>query len=90
MKYLIVFAHPENKNSFQKSLLNYSKTRLTDAGNECEVSDLYAMNFNPVASKSDFKTRRDSTRLQYDREQKQAVRNNSFADDIQDEINKLL
>ena len=90
MKYLIVFAHPENKNSFQKSLLDYSKTRLIDAGYECEVSDLYAMNFNPIASNSDFKTRRDSTRLQYDREQKQAVRNSSFTDDIQDEINKLL
>lgn len=89
MKYFIVFAHPENEHSFQSSLLKHSVSVLESAGHEVHVSDLYAMNFNPVASTTDFETRRFPERLQYDREQKFAVEQNTLAADISTELEWL-
>lgn len=89
MKILIVYAHHEPK-SFNAALLQRSIDTLTGRGHEVEVSDLYAMNFNPVAQASDFKGRRFPDALQYDREQKHAHEHGLFADDIQAEIDKLL
>lgn len=89
MKYLIVFAHPESEHSFQRSLLDYAVAQLLAAGHEVKISDLYAMNFEPVASKNDFKTRRFPERLQYDREQKHSVQNEELSADITAELDKL-
>ena len=89
MKVLIVFAHPEPK-SFGRSLLDRSVKTLRSCGHEVEVSDLYAMGFNPVATGEDFTQRRFPEALQYDREQKQASQRQAFADDIQVEIDKVL
>lgn len=89
MKYLIVFAHPENEHSFQRSLLDFSVSALEKAGHEVHVSDLYAMNFNPVASKADFESRRFPDRLQYDREQKHAVDQNTLPADVAAELEWL-
>jgi NAD(P)H dehydrogenase (quinone) len=89
VKVFIVHAHPEPK-SFGSALLMHSVDTLRGVGHEVVVSDLYAMNFNPVASAADFKQRRFPDALQYDREQKFAHQNGFFADDIQSEIDKLL
>lgn len=89
MKILIVYAHHEPK-SFSSALLNRSIETLQSIGHVVQVSDLYAMNFNPVASELDFKTRRFPDLLQYDREQKNAYANGSLADDITKEIDKLI
>lgn len=89
MKYFIVFAHPENKHSFQRSLLNHSVSALESAKHDVQVSDLYDMNFNPIASEADFQTRRFPDRLQYDREQKFAVDNNTLPNDVSLELEKL-
>ena len=89
MNILIVFAHPEPR-SFGRALLDRGVSTLRDCGHDVLVSDLYAMNFNPVASGADFVARRFPEALQYDREQKQASRMRSFAPDIQAELDKLL
>lgn len=89
MKVLIVFAHHEPK-SFNASLLARSVATLQSLGHEVQVSDLHAMNFNPVATAGDFTERRFPDALQYDREQKYANEHKAFAPDIQAEIDKLL
>ena len=88
MKVLIVFAHPEPR-SFGRALLDRSVATLTACGHEVEVSDLYAMGFNPVASGEDFTQRRFPDALQYDREQKLSSQRHTFAPDIQTELDKL-
>ena len=89
MKVLIVFAHHEAK-SFNAALLARSVEELTAQRHEVQISDLYAMNFNPVATAADFQQRRFPDVLQYDREQKHSYQHQSFSDDIAGEIEKLL
>ena len=54
MKSLIVYAHPEPK-SFNGALKDKAVETLEAQGYEVKVSDLYAMDFDPVARKEDFK-----------------------------------
>ena len=89
MKVLIVYAHHEPK-SFNAALLERSVETLSRCGHELRVSDLYAMNFNPVAGEADFTLRRFPDALQYDREQKYAHEHHAFAGDIQSELDKLV
>lgn len=89
MKILIVYAHSQ-PTSFNAALLDTAVRTLESEGHEVRVSDLYAMGFNPVASENDFKERRFPGHLQYDREQKHAVTNHGFSDDIAAEIDKVL
>ena len=89
MKVLIVYAHPEPR-SFGRALLDRSVEALGADGHEVVVSDLYAMQFNPVATANDFTSRRFPDALQYDREQKHAHEHGAFAPDIRAEIDKLL
>ena len=56
MKVLIVHAHPEPQ-SFTAALRDQAIATLQGLGHAVQVSDLYAMNWNPVASASDFSTR---------------------------------
>jgi NAD(P)H dehydrogenase (quinone) len=89
MKVFIVFAHPERK-SFGTSLLERGIKTLESSGHEVQVSDLYGMNFNPVASGDDFTERRFDAQLQYDREQKHSSQHQTFVSDIDEELKKLL
>jgi NAD(P)H dehydrogenase (quinone) len=89
MKVLLVHAHPEPR-SFGAALRDRGVAALQAAGHEVRVSDLYAMNFEAVASAADFTQRRFPQALQYDREQKHAHQHQAFAADIQAEIDKLL
>lgn len=89
MKVFIVYAHHEPK-SFGAALLKHSVETLAACGHELIVSDLYAMNFNPIATADDFTQRRFPDALQYDREQKYAHQQGAFSSDIQAEIDKLL
>lgn len=89
MKVLIVYAHHEPQ-SFSAALLQRSRETLLAEGHEVRVSDLYAMNFNPVASVDDFAERRFPDTLQYDREQKYAWERDGFSPDIKAEIEKVL
>ncbi|WP_066266429.1 NAD(P)H-dependent oxidoreductase [Hydrogenophaga palleronii] len=88
MNVLIVYAHPEPR-SFGRALLERSVQTLQSCGHQVVVSDLYEMDFQPVATGGDFTERRFPDALQYDREQKQSSQRHTFVQDIQTEIDKL-
>jgi NAD(P)H dehydrogenase (quinone) len=89
MKALIVHAHPERL-SFTASMCSRAVATLREQGYEVSVSDLYAMNWNPVASAADFGTRRNTDYLTYALEQRDNVGQGTIAPDIAAELDKLL
>ncbi|KAA0947778.1 MULTISPECIES: NAD(P)H-dependent oxidoreductase [unclassified Pseudomonas] len=89
MNVLIVHAHPEPK-SFTAALRDQAVNTLQAQGHEVKVSDLYAMNWNPVASAEDFTFRENPDYLVYALEQRLGVKNQSIAADIRQELDKLL
>ncbi len=88
MKVFIVHAHPE-PNSFSGAMTKAATDSLTRAGHEFKVSDLYAMKFNPVSDRRNFKSVKDADYYKQQVEETFASENNSFADDIQNEMDKL-
>ncbi|CAE6851690.1 Glutathione-regulated potassium-efflux system ancillary protein KefF [Paraburkholderia aspalathi] len=89
MKVLIVHAHPEPQ-SFTASMQRHAVETLQAQGHEVIVSDLYAMNWNPVVSAADFGTRKNSDYLVYALEQRENVAAGTIAPDIRAELDKLL
>ena len=89
MKVLIVHAHPEPQ-SFTASMQCHAVETLQAHGHEVMVSDLYAMNWNPVATAADFTARENPDYLVYALEQRLGVKSQSIAADIQQELDKLL
>ena len=89
MKVLIVHAHPEPQ-SFTAALRDQAVATLEGQGHEVKVSDLYAMQWNPVASAADFSSRENPEYLVYALEQRLGVKKQSIAADIQGELDKLL
>jgi NAD(P)H dehydrogenase (quinone) len=89
MKVLIVHAHPEPQ-SFTAALRDQAIATLEAQGHEVQVSDLYKMNWNPVASADDFSSRENPEYLVYALEQRLGVKSQSLAPDIQAELDKLL
>ncbi|MDR0238357.1 NAD(P)H-dependent oxidoreductase [Acinetobacter sp.] len=88
MNILIVHAHPEPL-SFTTALKDHAVQVLENMGHAVEVSDLYAMNFNPVASQADFNSRSNQVYLNYALEQRHASKAHDLAQDIQIEIEKV-
>jgi NAD(P)H dehydrogenase (quinone) len=88
MKVLIVHAHPESR-SFCAALKDVAAETFTAAGHTVDVSDLYAMGFNPVAGAADFAERKDPDYLVYALEQRHGVESGGLAADIQAEIEKV-
>ena len=89
MNVLIVHAHPEPK-SFNTALRDHSVRALGGLGHAVQVSDLYAMNFNPVAGPGDFTDRADPDYLVYALEQRHGFETGTLAPDIQAEIETLM
>ncbi len=89
MNILILHAHPEPK-SFTSSLKDLAVDHFKSAGHEVVVSDLYKMNFNPVGWDIDFKARANPETFSYMKEQMNAFKTNSFADDLKEEMDKLV
>lgn len=89
MNVLLVHAHPEPQ-SFTAALRDQAVQTLREQGHVVQVSDLYAMNWNPVASADDFASRDNPDYLVYALEQRQAVKSQGLAADIQQELDKLL
>lgn len=89
MKALIVHAHPEPK-SFSTALMTTAVDELRSQGHEVQVSDLYAMAFNPVASRADFLQPANPDYCVYALEQRHGVDTGTIAADIQAELDKLL
>ncbi len=88
MNVLIVHAHPEPQ-SFTSALKNLAVEQLSQAGHQVVVSDLYAMNFNPVASAADFNQRKNPDYLVYALEQRINYENQTIAQDIAIEVEKV-
>ncbi len=87
MNVLIVYAHPD-PHSFNAALRDTGARELTLLGHTVEVSDLYAMNFKPVAGPGDFPNglrHNDHFRLQ----DEQVGAGGDFAPDILAEQAKL-
>lgn len=89
MNVLIVHAHPEPQ-SFCTAMKSAAVTVLEGQGHAVQVSDLYAMNFNPVASTDDFSSPQNSDYCVYALEQRHGVDSGTISRDIQQELEKLL
>ena len=89
MNVLIVHAHPEPQ-SFCTALKSTAVQELKALGHQVQVSDLYNMGFNPVASAADFSDRANPAYCVYALEQRHGVETGSIAPDIQVELDKLL
>ncbi|HEY3360620.1 MAG TPA: NAD(P)H-dependent oxidoreductase [Methanosarcina sp.] len=88
MKVLYVYAHPEPK-SFNGALKDTALAALKEKGHEVKLSDLYAMNFNPVLSAGDFTERKKLDVFKPFFEAIQASKTGAFAFDIKDEMEKV-
>jgi NAD(P)H dehydrogenase (quinone) len=88
MKVLIVHAHEEPK-SFNGAMKDTAVRVLKESGHTVEVSDLYAMKFNPVGGKHDFTALADPDFFKYGIEQTKATEAKTFAADVVAEQEKL-
>jgi len=88
MKVLYVYAHPEPK-SFNGALKDTALAALQEKGHEVKLSDLYAMNFNPVLNAGDFTERKKQDVFKPFFEAIQASKTGAFAPDIKEEMEKV-
>lgn len=88
MNVLIVHAHPE-PSSFNAAMGDTALETLTRAGHQVRLSDLYAMQFNPLAGPGDFLERANPDHLNLLREQRHAAGGPGYAPDIAAEHEKL-
>ena len=86
---LIIHAHPEPA-SLTGALKDIAVEKLRAVGHQVKVSDLYAMNWKPLADAQDFTERRDPDRLIYIAESKNAFAGGTQTNDIAAEQDKLL
>jgi NAD(P)H dehydrogenase (quinone) len=89
MKALIIFAHPEGR-SFNGQLKDTIRESLEQQGAVVEVSDLYAMGFDPVESASHFASRKRADIFDVQTEQRKAYERGTSDQDVKGEIAKLL
>lgn len=87
-KILIVHAHPEQA-SFCSALKQTAVEYFSLQGYEVRVSDLYAMGFNPVGDRADFKELSNPNYFKYQMEQVNAFENDLFTHDVKLEMDKL-
>lgn len=88
MKVLLVVAHPEPK-SFNGAMASTIADTLKTNGHEVQVSDLYAMKFDPSSDRRNFKSVADAGYYKQQSEELYASQNGTFADDLEAEISKL-
>lgn len=88
MNILIVYAHHE-PNSMNGTMFHTAVETLSVRGHQVQTSDLYAMQFDPVSDRRNFKTIHDPVFLKQQLEELYAAQNNGFADIIEVELQKL-
>lgn len=88
MNVLIVYAHPEPK-SFNGAMYRVAVDALTTAGHAVQVSDLYAMQFNPVSDRSNFHSVFDANHFKQQLEEVHATEVNGFVPEIDAEQQKV-
>jgi NAD(P)H dehydrogenase (quinone) len=88
MNTLVVFAHHEAA-SFNAAMKDQAVAVLSARGHQVMVSDLYAMNFEPLAQRSDFTELSGTEPMNYLMEQRNASAKNAFSEDIKAEMDKV-
>ena len=88
MKILIIYAHPESQ-SMNNAMFNSAIDTLTRAGHEVKISDLYAMQFNPVSDRTNFTTVNDPIFFKQQLEEVYATQLNGFTASIEEEQQKV-
>jgi len=88
VNFLFVVAHPEPA-SFTASLARYGMQALEAAGHSVEISDLYAMGFDPVSDRRNFISTGDPDRYDQQAEERNASAADGFTRDLQCDMDKL-
>lgn len=88
MRALIVLAHPE-PTSFNGAMKDVAAATLTGLGHGVEVSDLYAMGFDPVEGPDRYAARCDPDSFTAQTEQRHAWATGTLSPDVAAEIDKL-
>jgi len=88
MNVFIVHAHHE-PTSFNNALTSEAVAALEAAKENIKVSDLYAMNFDPVSDRRNFTTVADAARLKQQVEEEHASRVNGYVPSLKEEMEKL-
>lgn len=88
MKILIIYAHPESQ-SMNSAMFNSAIDTFTKAGHEVKISDLYAMQFNPVSDRSNFTTVDNPAFFKQQLEEVYATQLNGFTASIEEEQQKV-
>jgi len=88
MNVLIVHAHPEPR-SFSSALACRAHEVFTGMGHSVQVSDLYAMDWDPVSSRLNFVSVSNADYFKPQLEEKYATQVGGFAPDIQAEMDKV-
>lgn len=88
MKFFVVHAHPEPK-SFNGALTRYAKEILQGQRHKVIISDLYAMQFDPVSDRRNFTSQKDPSYFKQQAEETYAAEVDGFAPDIEAEMEKL-
>ena len=88
MRFFIVHAHHEPK-SFNGALTEAARDALLANGHEVRISYLYAMDFDPISDRRNFKGVGDADYLKQQAEESFATQEGGFADDIEAELEKL-
>lgn len=88
MKFLFVLAHPEPA-SFTSSLARHGMQALEEAGHNVELSDLYAMEFDPVSDRRNFTSDANPDRYDQQAEEKWASATAGYSHALQLETDKL-
>ena len=88
MRVLIVLAHPEAR-SFNHALASVAASSLREHGHEVAVSDLYAMRFNPISDRRNFRTVKNPSRFEQQVEELHASGIDGFAADLQTDMDKV-
>lgn len=89
MQALLVYAHPEPQ-AFNAALRDVAIQTLTSQGYDLAVSDLYAMNFDPVAGRGDFMGRLNPEVLNLSLEQRHAATHGMLNPVIAQQLEALL
>lgn len=88
MRVLIVHAHHE-PSSFNGAMTREAVAALEGAGHEVVVSDLHAMNFDPVSDRRNFITVADGAVLKQQAEESHASASNGYVPELQAEMDKV-
>lgn len=88
MQVFIVFAHPESQ-SFNGALLRTAIETLNQVGHQVEISDLYAMKFNPVSGRHNFTSVKEATYFKQQVEEMYATETQGFVAEIEMEMQKI-